>query len=631
MWSDWKPEEYEQDIKQMKALNMNLCRFFLFFPDFMPKENTVSPLMVQRLKSFLDICEKYKMGSMPSFFVGHMSGEDWDVDWRQGRSFITNQEMVKAEKKYIRTIVKETKHYENIQGWLLSNELPNYIDEPDPTDLAGWTEEIINTIKEVDHHRAVSIGDGAWTPEITSRDRGFQLRLLNNYQDFVGLHYYPRHGDSWEHSMTTAFRLRMAENWKRPVFVEEFGTSTTLCSEQNQANYYRSVFYSSLINNSFGAIGWCLNDFDFQDKRPYSHHPFEERFGVVKTNRSVKPAGQEFKKFSSIAQELYSDKYKKIENNIGLIIPSYYYKDYPYMFQPRFDKWYEFYLHCFTMIKRAGLEVECIFEPEVKISDDEAILPQSKKLDPGQFPVLFAPRLKLFTKKYWMKIVEYVKKGGILYTSFANDSWVLDWPELTGIEMDCKFGVPDYRQVSALKISPVTEWGSFKEEDDFTIPLKQNQPEASYCKILNNNSKVIMEDQFGHPALLKNDFGQGQVYFASYPLEILTMKSDLDQGKKNVGSVYKSIYKKAFEHRPVEIVTDGMEIGIWENRQNGENKVIIFNHSWKKNTGVIQLHKNSKIKSENIELHEIADRQYKIILERKQAGVFNIKKTQKGG
>ena len=627
MWSNWKPQEYEEDIRRMKSLGMNLCRFFLFMPDFMPEEKSIDASMIERLRNFLEICEKHKMYSMPSFFVGHMSGEDWDVSWRNNRDFITNKEMIAAEKYYIKEVVQQTKNYSHIIGWLLSNELPNYIGQKDPYRIANWTEEIINTIKSLDPDRPVSIGDGAWAPEITARQTGFPLSLVNKYQDFVGLHYYPRGGDKWRHSFTTAFRLRMAANWHKPVFVEEVGTSTTLCSEQNQALYYRSVLYSSLINNSFGTLGWCLNDFDFKDKRPYAHHPFEERFGIVKTDKTIKPAGREFKDFSRISSEIYSEEYEKQENNIGLLIPSYFYTDYPYMFEPHFKDWYDFYLETFSLLKRGGMDVECIVEPPVKIESQEKLNPENKDLDPAKYPLLFAPRLKLFTKKYWQKIVDYVKKGGTLYASFANDSWVLDWHELAGIEMDCKFGVPDYRPGAELKIKSNKNWGVFQKDQKIVMELGDQEPELGYCRILHTRGEVLLEDQYNHPVLILNQDGKGRVYFSAYPLEMMSLKKD-NQTKlqDSLIEIYSSLYQESFHSNNFQLKAKSIEKGIWKNRTNSDYKVILFNHDWQESTGILSIPDNYKIESDQVQKKD-KNGNYQLNLGRKSVLILDVKKT----
>ncbi|MFP4548463.1 MAG: glycoside hydrolase 5 family protein [Fidelibacterota bacterium] len=624
MWSDWNEKELEEDVVGMKKIGVNVCRFFLFMPDFLPDISRVDPVMLKRLKIFMNICEKYEMYSMPTFIIGHMSGEDWDVNWREGRNFLTDKEVIKITKMYVKEIINSIKVYKYLMAWLLSNELSNYVGQQNPDIITAWTREIIATVKKYDPARPVCLGDGAWAPEIVSDYKRwkFQLRKLNQYQDFVGLHYYPRVMYSLQHDYTTAFRLRMAQQWDKPVFVEEFGTSTVLCSEENQAHYYRSVFYSALINNSFGAMGWCLNDFDFENKRPYSHHAFEERFGLVKTDKSLKPAAGELTDFKKIADELYSDYFKKIEHNAGLLIPSNYYYEYPYQFEPEFNQWYAFYLETFAHLKNGINDVECMIEPAIDLNNEQDIQPVNR-LESEPPSLLFAPRLKIFIKSYWRKIIDYIKKGGNLYCSFANDSWVLDWHTVAGVEMDCKFGIPDFRNSDHLEITVLKEWGEFSHGDKFTIPLQNDHPEKSYCPILNTTAEVIMIDQFGDPFLIKNKIGEGSVYFTPYPVEILSLESLDHSWKPVISKIYRSIYEEIYTKKIFRINGYGFETGIWKHVQKDLYKIIILNHSWENNRGEIELREYYKCMG-NDKLEVVRPGIYSFELGRKEVLVLNI-------
>lgn len=578
MWTEWDPTELAADVKRMKETGMNVCRFFLFMPDFMPTPDRIDPIMLNRLDQFLEICETHRLCTFPSFIVGHMSGEDWDLAWRNGRSLVTDPEMSGQLALYISTIVDRCKSYPHILAWVLSNELPNYVRDGSPAEIAHWTEEIIALIKSLDPQRPVSIGDGAWAPELNAEESRFHLRLLNKHQDFVGLHYYPRGLSPWHHSYTTAFRLRMAAEWKKPVLVEEFGTSTTLASEENQAHYFRSVFYSSLINNARGAISWCLNDFDFENKRPYSHHPYEERFGIVHTDKSLKPAAAEFDSFRKSTELILRDGSRKIEYNACLLIPSYYYYPYPYLFQHQRVDWHNFYLETFTLLKRANVEIRCLFESPAQIGESDEILPDDT-LDPLETPLLFAPRLKVLTKQFWQKIQTYVRDGGTFYFSFANDSWIPDWYKMAGIEMDCKFGVPDFRNTPELKVKVEHDWGVFSRREQFMIPLDQSDSEYSYCPILSSAGETLMTDQYGHPILIRNRIGNGQIYFAAYPLEVLSMISQDDSWKSRIGDIYKSIYRSVFPHPEFVLDGDGLEMGVWQQTDH-KYRIVVLNHSW---------------------------------------------------
>lgn len=581
MWSNWRPEELEEDVLLMKRLGMNSCRPFLFMPDFTDDRGSVRQEIVDHLCEFLSLCEKHELYCLLTFIVGHMSGENWDVPWRQGRCFLQDKNIVRITQNYILTIVNAVKHYTCICSWLLSNELPNYITETDPQLIADWTGKMISAIKNADPERPVSVGDGAWSPEIIGEQTGFHLRKLNNHQNFAGLHYYPRGISPWHHTYTTAFRLSLAQEWGKPVIVEEFGTSTTLCSEENQAAYYRNVFYSALINGSHGTLGWCLNDFNVIDERPYSHHPFEEHFGVVRTDKSLKPAAKEFNIFSEIIAELSEFERFSIQKPVGLFIPSNYYYDYPFQFQPEFKQWYDLYLETFSLMKRANLDVRMIFEPAQEL-DNHGRYTHALSLNPEEIPLVMIPRMKLMSKRTRIELETYIRKGGSLYFSFAHDSWVPKWYELAGIDMDCKFGVPDFYPDETAKIKVSETMGSFHNKT-FEIPLLNTDPEYGYCPILKSYAETIMKVNDNSPFLLRHSVGKGSVWFSPFPLEMLSLASQKDEWKRNLGQMYKSINKSLNPKPLFSLEGEGMEMALW--KKGPLYKILIFNHHWIKNAG----------------------------------------------
>jgi len=622
MWTEWNPEELSEDVKRMKWLGMNCCRPFLFMPAFLEKEDLVSPVMLERLRFFLEICEKEQLCTFPTFIVGHMSGEDWSVPGWKGADFIRDRHIIEITKFYISAVVNQTRDFKYILGWLLSNELPNYIGNQSSTDVTAWVEEITAEIHKIDPGRPISIGDGAWSPEIIAEQTGFRLRKLNRFQDFVGLHFYPRGMSPWHHTYTTAFRTQMAKVWGKPVIVEEFGTSTTLCSEENQANYYRTVFFSALINGAQGALSWCLNDFDFVNKRPYSHHLFEERFGIVRTDQAFKPAAFEFEKFKKICVEVISDEFEKIENDTGLFIPSNFYYAYPYEFKTEVGNQYDFYLECFSLLKRANLDTQMIVEPAQELENDGQY---SHELNLEQVPILFIPRMKFMTKPTRIALEKYIRQGGIVYFSFANDCWVTDWDKLAGVITDSKFGVPDFRNVTKLDVKVNNDWGEFRKNEQLTLPLLNDQIAYGYCPILSTTAKVIMSDQFGMPFLIENQVGDGKVYFTPYPVEVLLSKTSDDQVKSEIGRIYRSINQLNRTQPEISIEGDGLELGIWEN--DTEYRIVILNHAWQGRNGILRFSRPPQsVLADGSEIHREQGCIYRLTLPRKGVAYLIIKK-----
>ena len=74
---------------------MNSVRVFLRWSDFQPAPNLIDEAMMDRFEQVLD-ARKAGIGVIPTFFCGHIGGENWDVPWRGGRDPYTDPEMLRA-------------------------------------------------------------------------------------------------------------------------------------------------------------------------------------------------------------------------------------------------------------------------------------------------------------------------------------------------------------------------------------------------------------------------------------------------------------------------------------------------------------------------------------------------------
>lgn len=578
MWSDWRPALVLADLNRMVELGFTVNRSFLFMPDFIPTAKGVEPVMVERFIEFLSLCEQAGIKTLPSFFVGHMSGEDWDVAWRQNKNFFTDPGLLVIEKMYIQTIVTAAKESIAVAGWIATNEIFNYESNSTAVEFAEWGKKITDWVKAIDPVHPVSLGEGARGPETNRRLPNFETRKCIDYLDFIGLHYYPRPGNRWHQSFTTAFRVNIAQFWNLPVIIEEFGHSTTMGSLKNQADYYRTVLHSALINGAVGTLNWCYSDFDLYSDRPYIHHPFETRFGLVKTDGSLRPAGEVMSQFASLAQEMNQECWKKISpTEIGLMVPSNYYYKYPHDYDREFSDWYPLYLDVFSNLKRANLNPRLLLEPAVEIENDGR-LSHLLEIDPQKYPVLIFPRLKRITAVFWQTLLKYVEAGGTLYASFAQDHWLLDWEEILGIESDLNFGLPVHRNWDTLELYPTPNWQN-GDITKYKISLKNNKTDFAYCPILSTSAETLFEDQAGNPVLICQERGQGRIYYSTYPLEIIGLANP-DEG---TGQFIQNIYKYLWDQHGLEDIIrcsgQDLEFGIWENLETDRLKIIVLNHS----------------------------------------------------
>ena len=85
MWRSYDPGVVREELAVLAEHGMNLTRSFCYWPDFHPEPDRLDQEMVERLADFLDGHAEAGMATVPTFIVGHMSGENWDPAWRQGR------------------------------------------------------------------------------------------------------------------------------------------------------------------------------------------------------------------------------------------------------------------------------------------------------------------------------------------------------------------------------------------------------------------------------------------------------------------------------------------------------------------------------------------------------------------
>ena len=63
----------------------NVTRSFCYWPDFMPAPEQLDDGVLGPVQRFPERAPELRLGTIPTFIVGHMSGENWDPAWRQGR------------------------------------------------------------------------------------------------------------------------------------------------------------------------------------------------------------------------------------------------------------------------------------------------------------------------------------------------------------------------------------------------------------------------------------------------------------------------------------------------------------------------------------------------------------------
>jgi len=574
MWRKWDKARVREEIRQMKSLGMNTCRSFIYMPDFMPRPGELDEEMLRRFGEFLTLCKEEGLYTFPSFFVGHMSGENWDIPWREGRNFYSDPWMLRQEIAYVQGIVSRFKEEEAIIGWLLSNEIPLYGGNTTRDIGYMWVRTICEAIREIDPERPISTGDGCWY--LSGEDNGFNLDDLSKVLDFFGPHSYPSEIDSLRHSLIPGMLIRLTSTWGLPVLLEEFGCSIAHCSEEHQADYYRTSFHSVLINGGCGCLGWCYSDFNLPYQRPYSHHPYEMLFGVTRADKSVKPVGEEFKRLSALLNKIDLDNLELPTPQAYIIVPSFYFQPYPFSWMDK-GLMNRLFLQAFTTAKMAKITTGFWREPSIIFNVPYDIELFKEVKFPKEAKLLVLPSSPILSAPTWEALYKFAEEGGTVYFSFRYQPWIHNFEKLTGCSHKLRYGIPDVPE-GELTINFVREMPGIKEGEIFRFSPQGSPFHTAFCPLEAHSAEVLAIDGEGHPAIVMNRIGKGKVFFSSFPLEIYVAEKTEGNKTSSLWRLYKAIAKEAGIEFPIDFTNPSVEMEILN---EGSNKLIwLVNHSW---------------------------------------------------
>jgi len=513
MWRHWQPEQVAGELAQMRELGMNVCRSFLWWPDFMPGPYTLDERMLDRLDRFMELCRQAEMLTIPSFFVGHMSGENWDVCWREGRDFYRDPWMLERERWYVQQVAARYREEPAVAGWLLSNEIPLYAGSTSTPAAVSWVRAMCQSIREVDPNRPLGVGDGAW--QAGGAENGFDLEQVGEVVDLLGPHVYPMEHDSLRHSYLPTFYI-LATSLGKPTLLEEFGCSTAHASYQHQADYFRTTYHSVFVNGGAGTLGWCFCDFDLPYQRPYSHHPFELRFGVTTAGGEPKPAGEEIRRFSQLISRLDLAQVALPRRDCMLVVPSYYREAYPFTATDR-GALQRSLLEGMVLAKQAGLPVGMWWEPVIRTQVAENIVDPTPVALPD-CRLLLLPHLQAVTAPTAEALVEFAASGGTVYWSYHHPPWIHNFERLFGAKHHLRYGLAE-APGEQLTLDFREPFGQIAAGATLSLRAGGSLPAAGCCPVSAEGARVVAVDEAGRPALLVHEIGSGRVVFCTYPLE----------------------------------------------------------------------------------------------------------------
>ena len=513
MWRNYDPDTVRGELAVLREHGLGMTRSFFYWPDFMPQPDRIDEAMTARFADFLDRHAEAGMSTVPTFIVGHMSGENWDPLWREGRDLYADVWMVARQAWFAGEMVRRFSTHPAVSGWLVSNEMPIYGGANAPREvITAWAQIIRDAVRAAGGTQPFSLGDGAWGTQAGGQHLGFSLADTARLCDFLGPHVYPVGDDEVRQHYTAAWECELAGTFGRPVVLEEFGVSSDFVSGANAARYYRQVLHNSLLAGATGWIGWCNSDYDdLAGQDPYRHHAFELHFGLTDNRGNPKPQLAEMKSFAQVLGAVDIGHCQRAAADTALVVSSYLDTSYPFTAPDDPGYIYDTLRQAYVSARLADLPVALARESD-GIGDDAVLY--------------LVPSVKQLLAPTWPELERLAIGGATVYVSYSPGS--AGWHRgpsyeglnaMFGVEHQLRAGLVDPIEDDQVTFTIGRDFGTLSAGARLTFPAGGNEHSRAYLPVRPVGAEVVAADGHGRPALLLRHVGAGSLVLCTYPIE----------------------------------------------------------------------------------------------------------------
>ncbi|RAX19923.1 beta-mannosidase [Actinomyces sp. Z5] len=552
MWLRYNPTVVREELKVLHDHGLNLTRSFFYWPDFMPGPSVIDENCCVNYADFLDAHAELNMRTIPTFLVGHMSGENWDPSWRRGRDIYSDVWMVGRQAWYVRELTRRFHRHPAVAGWLISNEIPIYGGEGPEEVITSWALLMIDAVRAGGGDQPVSLGDGLWGVETTGHDSGFSSLAYGPLVDFVGPHVYRMEHDRIRQHLKAAFICELGGIANKPVIMEEFGLSSDFVSAQGSASYYRQLLHATLTAGASGWIAWNNTDYDnLRDERPYSHHPFEQHFGITDCAGRPKPPLRELQRFGAELAELELGQAHRADTETAIVIPSYLTARYPFTTDVERHLIVDVSEQAYVAAREADLAPGVVHEPA---DGGDGGIPEGYKL-------YLLPSIKQLTAPSWLRLEKLADAGATVYVSYCAgeaDSQRGPWwnrvTQLFGVSPQLTYGLNDPVTEDIVEFTLATDLGPLDAGSTLTFRASGNPEARAFLPVAVDESlaTVVARDAAGRPALIERRHGQGRTVLCTYPLEYFAARLG-NVNPEDTWRLYDALAAVAGVRRPVHV------------------------------------------------------------------------------
>jgi hypothetical protein len=582
MWARYDGDVVREELAVLAEHGCTLTRSFCFWPDFVPAPETLDDEVMERFVDFLDLHVQAGLYTIPTFIVGHMSGENWDPSWRGGRDLYRDVWFVSQQAWFVASVAGRVARHPAVAGWLLTNEMPIYGGPADDETVTAWARLLVQALRSSGATQPVSIGDGAWGIENTGNDNGFSLRRLAPLVDFIGPHTYLSSDDPVRQMLAAAFACELSGSFGKPVVLEEFGLSSDLASGEHAAHYYRQVLHSSLLAGARGWLAWNNCDYDnLAAEDPYRHHPFEMHFGITDYAGRPKPQAAELARFARLVSELALSGWRCAQPEVALVVPEHFERS-----EPSWSKFNRAQLRpnlfqSYIAAREADLPVSLVRERDLAERTEvgrEAAGVGQEAAEAGQNGTAPGARLyllpcaKMATTSGIRALLSLARAGATVYASYFGGTgteqtgpWIPWLDQVFGVTHRLRYGLADTIEDDEVTFELVTDLGELSAGSILHFPVAGAGPARAYLPVEPATAEVLAVDGRGRPALLRNADGDGWMVLCTYPLEHMAACRP-SANPEPTWQVYSALATAAGVGRPVRaddprVVVGGLRLG----------------------------------------------------------------------
>lgn len=569
MWVHYDAAVVRQELETLAQHGLNMTRSFCYWPDFVPEPETLDAEVLDRFRDFLDAHVEVGLGTVPTFIVGHMSGENWDPSWRQGRDLYTDVWLVSQQAWFAGEIARRFGDHPAVVGWLVSNEMPLYGGSAPRETIVSWARLVVQAVRAAGATQPISLGDGAWGVEVSGVDNGYSLRDLAPLVDFVGPHVYPMQDDQLREFLTAAFACELCGDFGKPVVLEEFGLTSDFAADDHAAAYYRQVLYTTLLAGARGWIAWNNCDYDdLSEQDPYRHHVYEFHFGLTNRHGRPKPQLKELEEFSKLLARLSARGWTPVKGEVAIVVPEHYERELPFT-NPQFrEDIRDALLQSYAAAREADLPVSFLRERDG--------LAQSAKL-------YLAPSTKILTAPGLERLRRLAEEGAIVYLSYFAGSmsrqrgpWLTWLEEIFGVRHRLRYGLVDPIEDEQVTFEFVEPFGDIQPGTVLAFRVAGTASGRAFLPVETAGARIVAVDGHGRAALVRHQLGAGSTIFSTYPLEQMAAASPR-VNPEATWRIYSALATEAGVARPVRVDDPRVLTGLL---RSGGDTIALFVNWW---------------------------------------------------